>query len=101
MPCRRWWSCPGHCHDGFGRLAIFTIKFWTVLWYVAMWVAQNLIMSIYPDVKVSLQIFANPDEHDVKRMLNMITTSLYLQHRRRNSLTRCIPGAGFTLHLTT
>ena len=62
-----------------GAMAIFTVKFWSVLWYLAMWVDQNLIQSMYPDVNVFLQIFANPGEHDVKRMLlNMITTSLYL-----------------------
>ena len=62
-----------------GALAIFTVKFWSVLWYLAMWVDQNLIQSMYPDVNVFLQIFANPGEHDTKRMLlNMITTSLYL-----------------------
>jgi hypothetical protein len=62
-----------------GAMAIFTIKFWSVLWYLAMWVDQNLILSMYPDVNVFLQIFANPGEHDSKRMLlNMITTSLYL-----------------------
>lgn len=62
-----------------GGMAIFTIKFWTVLWYLAMWVDQNLILSMYPDVNVFLQIFASPGEHDAKRMLlNMITTSLYL-----------------------
>ena len=34
---------------------------------------------MYPDVNVFLHIFANPGEHDAKRMLlNMITTSLYL-----------------------
>jgi hypothetical protein len=44
-----------------------------------MWVDQNLILSMYPDVNVFLQTFANPGEHDAKRMLlNMITTSLYL-----------------------
>jgi len=44
-----------------------------------MWVDQNLILSMYPDANVFLQIFANPGEHDTKRMLlNMITTSLYL-----------------------
>ena len=44
-----------------------------------MWVDQNLIASMYPDVNIFLQIFANPGEHDMKRMLlNMITTSLYL-----------------------
>ena len=62
-----------------GAMAIFSIKFWTVLWYLAMWVDQNLLLSMYPDVNVFLQIFANPGEHDAKRLLlNMITTSLYL-----------------------
>ncbi|PLW83347.1 conjugal transfer protein TraG [Kineobactrum sediminis] len=62
-----------------GAMAILTVKFWTVLWYLAMWVDQNLIGAMYPDVNVFLQIFANPGEHDAKRMLlNMITTSLYL-----------------------
>ena len=62
-----------------GAMAIFTVKFWSVLWYLALWVDQNLIISMYPDVNVFLQIFANPGEHDAKRMLlNMITMSLYL-----------------------
>ena len=62
-----------------GAMAIFTVKFWSVLWYLALWVDQNLILSMYPDVNVFLQMFANPGEHDIKRMLlNMITTSLYL-----------------------
>ena len=62
-----------------GAMAIFTVKFWSVLWYLALWVDQNLILSMYPDVNVFFQIFANPGEHDTKRMLlNMITTSLYL-----------------------
>ena len=62
-----------------GAMAIFTVKFWSVLWYLALWVDQNLILSMYPDVNVFFQIFANPGEHDSKRMLlNMITTSLYL-----------------------
>ena len=62
-----------------GAMAVFTVKFWSVLWYLALWVDQNLILSMYPDVNVFLQVFANPGEHDLKRMLlNMITTSLYL-----------------------
>jgi hypothetical protein len=62
-----------------GAMAIFTVKFWSVLWYLALWVDQNLILSMYPDVNIFFQIFANPGEHDSKRMLlNMITMSLYL-----------------------
>lgn len=60
-------------------MAIFTVKFWSVLWYLALWVDQNLILSMYPDVNIFFQIFANPGEHYSKRMLlNMITMSLYL-----------------------
>lgn len=62
-----------------GAMAIFTVKFWSVLWYLALWVDQNLILAMYPDVNVFFQIFTNPGEHDSKRMLlNMITMSLYL-----------------------
>ena len=62
-----------------GALAIFTVKFWSVLWYLAMWVDQNLIQSMYPDTNVFLQIFTNPGEHDAKRLLlNMLTSALYL-----------------------
>ena len=43
-----------------GAMAIFTVKFWSVLWYLALWVDQNLIASMYPDVNIFLQIFANP-----------------------------------------
>lgn len=50
-----------------------------MLWYLAMWVDQNLIPSMYPGGNVFLPIFANPGEYDAKRMLmNMITTSFYL-----------------------
>lgn len=67
-----------HLHDGDRRYGhLHHVKFWSVLWYLALWVDQNLIMSMYPDVNIFLQIFANPGEHDIKRMLlNMITTSL-------------------------
>jgi hypothetical protein len=62
-----------------GAMAIFAVKFWCVLWYLAMRVDQNLIQSMYPDINTFLQIFANPEEHVAKRMLlTMITTSLYL-----------------------
>ncbi len=62
-----------------GTMATFTVRFWSALWYLALWVDQSLILSMNPDVKTFLQIFANLGEHDVKRLLlNMITTSLYL-----------------------
>ena len=36
-----------------GAMAIFTVKFWSVFLYVVMWVDQNLIWSMYPDVQTS------------------------------------------------
>lgn len=60
-------------------IGIFTVKFWSVLWYLALWVDQNLIASMYPDVTAFLELFANPGEHDGKRLLlNMLTTTLYV-----------------------
>lgn len=60
-------------------LGLFSVKFWSVLWYLAMWVDQNLITSMYPDSNVFLEILVNPGEHDVKRLLlNMLSTGMYL-----------------------
>jgi hypothetical protein len=62
-----------------GALGIFTVKFWTVLWTLAQWVDQNLIMAMYPDVSVLARVFSSSGEHDTKRLLlNMITTGFYV-----------------------
>jgi hypothetical protein len=61
-----------------GAMAIFTVRFWSVVWYLAKWVDQNLILAMYPDMNVFVQSFANSGVHDARRMLlNVITTSLY------------------------
>ena len=31
-----------------GAIGIFSVKFWTVMWYVARWMDDNLIASMYP-----------------------------------------------------
>lgn len=31
-----------------GALAIFTVKFWTVLWFISRWIDSNLVESMYP-----------------------------------------------------
>ena len=54
------------------------IKGSTTVLPIAQKAAEDF-MKLYPDVNIFLQSFANPGEHDTKRMLlNMITTSLYL-----------------------
>ena len=60
-------------------LAIFSVKFWTVLWYLALWVDQNLIVAMYPDADMIVAFATLDFEHSIKRIvLNLVTTSLYI-----------------------
>ena len=62
-----------------GALAIFSVKFWTVLWYLAQWVDQNLVSAMYPDVDLLFEFLTNSSEHTTKRMfLDFTTTCLYI-----------------------
>ena len=62
-----------------GGLAIFSVKFWTVLWYLAQWIDQNLIASMYPDVNLFFEFLTNSTEQTNKRLLlNFVTTCLYI-----------------------
>lgn len=62
-----------------GALAVFTIKFWTVLWYLVLWVDQNLIESMYPDRNMLVEVFLGNADHAGKRiMLNIVTTLMYV-----------------------
>ncbi|MCY4656974.1 MAG: conjugal transfer protein TraG N-terminal domain-containing protein, partial [Gammaproteobacteria bacterium] len=60
-------------------VAIFTIKFWTVLWYMVLWIDQNLIESMYPDSSALVEVFLGNTEHAGKRLvLNVVTTLMYI-----------------------
>ena len=60
-------------------ITIFSIKFWTVLWYLAQWVDQNLIASMYPDTNVLVSNFLLDTEHGTKRvLLNTATGLMYI-----------------------
>ncbi|HEB98928.1 MAG TPA: conjugal transfer protein TraG [Thiotrichales bacterium] len=63
-----------------GALLIFTVKFWSALWYLAQWVDVNLISAMYPDMNVfTAQFSSGAPDHLGKRMaLDMITSALYL-----------------------
>jgi hypothetical protein len=37
-----------------GALAIFTVKFWTVMWFIARWLDDHLIQAMYPDAATML-----------------------------------------------
>ncbi|MAZ86144.1 MAG: conjugal transfer protein TraG [Cellvibrionaceae bacterium] len=60
-----------------GALILFTVKFWTVLWFFAWWVDQNLIQAFYPDPGSVTTLFST--DLTLKRIiLNFLTGGLYL-----------------------
>ena len=60
-----------------GALAFFTVKFWTVMWFFAWWVDQNLIQAFYPDPGSVTTLFST--DLTLKRIiLNFLTGGLYL-----------------------
>lgn len=59
-----------------GAVILFTVKFWTVLWFFAFWVDQNLIQAFYPDPGAITSFFST--DLTLKRsILNFLTGSLY------------------------
>jgi len=59
----------------YGTLAIFTVKFWTVMWSVAQWIDAKLIDAMYPGLSGSAvmqeitQSFASGQPQVYKRMI--------------------------------
>lgn len=60
-----------------GALLIFTVKYWTVLWFFAYWVDANLIRAMYPDPGAITKFF-NSQHGDLRLLLNMLTGALYI-----------------------
>ncbi len=59
-----------------GAMVFFSVKFWTVLWFFAWWVDQNLIQAFYPDPGSVTTLFSI--DLTLKRIiLNFLTGSLY------------------------
>ncbi|MDA1370267.1 MAG: conjugal transfer protein TraG N-terminal domain-containing protein [Proteobacteria bacterium] len=60
-----------------GALILFSVKLWTVLWFFAWWMDQNLIHALYPDPGSITTLFST--DLTLKRIiLNFLTGSLYL-----------------------
>ena len=60
-----------------GAIGIFTVKFWAVLWHIALWVDGNLWASLYPDGVGYLQSMSA--EHGMKQILiTMIAGAMYV-----------------------
>lgn len=61
-------------------LAMFAIKFLTVIWFMVWWVDQNLLQSIYPNTGDITRLSTISDEFsalDKRIILNYLTTFLY------------------------
>ena len=69
----------------YGGLAIFTVKFWAVMWYVARWIDAHLIDSMYPGFNGSAlmqeitQVASSGQPQLYKRMiLNVLLMLLFI-----------------------
>lgn len=65
-----------------GAVVLFAINFWTVLWYIAGWVDDQLIRSIWPDVGLIESMFFSETALGTtglakRAVLDMVTASMY------------------------
>ena len=60
-----------------GALILFIVKFWTVMWFFAWWVDQNLIRAFYPDAGMVSTLF-NIDLTLKRIILNFLTGMMYI-----------------------
>ena len=63
-----------------GAIAIFTVKFWSVMWFIADWLDDQLILSMYPNTSSLMEFLGGvPSGEAIKRLiLNLLIMSLYL-----------------------
>lgn len=63
----------------YGAVAIFTVKFWSVLWYIVVWLDRRLIDAMYPGGTWRLTDLFTSAELGYKRMLlNVLMMSLFI-----------------------
>jgi len=61
-----------------GGLAIFTIKFWSTMWFIARWMDDHLIKAMYPDSNVLMEAITTGLDGSIKRTtLNIVLLSMY------------------------
>ena len=62
-----------------GAMAWFSVKFWTVIWFIAYWVDQNLIIALFPDPgALTLSTLIDIDTMNNRVILNFVTGMMYL-----------------------
>ena len=61
-----------------GALAIFTVKFWSVLWFITSWLDENLLKSMHPVSSELLEFFTTPDSSNTRIVVSLLIAALYL-----------------------
>lgn len=68
-----------------GGLAIFTVKFWSVMWFIAQWLDARLIQAMYPGLNGNMlmqeiqAVLSGGEAQGYKRMiLNLVLMSLFV-----------------------
>lgn len=64
-----------------GALAIFTVKFWTVMWFIARWLDDHLIEAMYPGLNGNVLLEAvttNLDGSYKRIVLNILLMGMYV-----------------------
>lgn len=60
----------------YGAVGIFTVKFWSVMWFLARWMDDHLIEAMFPDRNLFFDFFVNAGDNNYKRM--MLNVALFL-----------------------
>ena len=68
-----------------GGLAIFTVKLWSVMWFIAQWVDARLIQAMYPGLNGNIMmqeiqaVLSGGEAQGYKRMiLNLVLMSMFI-----------------------
>ena len=63
-----------------GGLSIFTVKFWSVMWFIARWTDDHLIEAMYPgsDGNVLLEALTTWDASEKRIVLNVLLMGMYI-----------------------
>lgn len=76
-----------------GALVLFIVKFWTVLWFFAWWVDQNLIAAFYSEPGAVTTLF-NVDMTMKRFILSVLTGMMYIVFPAIFSVYAAMAGIG-------